>query len=387
MNKSYISHITCLLTAFSLLTILPCTAHAEVGVSDTEITLGTSNAQSGPSEALGKGVSAGLKVYFDKINAAGGVEGRKINIITADDTYEPANAIKNTDKLVKEDKVFALIGYVGTPTVKAVVPAVSRDKVPMFAPFTGAGFLRSPVLPTVFNLRASYNDEMESIAGQLVDKKGMKKIALFMQNDSYGQAGEAGLKAALEKRTLSVVETGTYERGTVDVTDALTKIKAAAPDAVVMVGSYKACAEFMKQAKAAALTPTFVNISFVGTTALIKAVGADGEGSFVTQVLPNPFTSDLQIAKDFRADMAAAGQDAAIDYTSFEGYVQAALFTEGLKKAGKALTRDGLVTALNGLDTDIGGLKLKFTADDHQASDTVYLTKITGGKVESVEGF
>lgn len=390
MNNSCFLRTARIITAFSLLTIsslLSFTAHAEVGVTDTTITLGTSNAQSGAAEALGKGVSTGLKVYFDKINAAGGIEGRTISITQTDDAYEPENAIKNTEKLLKEDKVFALIGYVGTPTVKAVVPSISREKIPFFAPFTGAGFLRAPVLPTVFNLRAGYNDEMETIVAQLVDKKGLKKIALFMQNDSYGQAGEAGLKAALEKRSLSITETGTYERNTVNVAEALGRLKTSAPDAIVMVGAYKACAEFMKEAKAASFAPTFVNISFVGSTALMKASADAGEGTYITQILPNPFTSELQIAKDFRADMTAAGQTDAIDYTSFEGYVQAALFTEGLKKAGKDLTRDGLIAALNGLDVDLGGLKLTFSPTDHQASDIVYLSKIEGGKVVGVENF
>ena len=387
MKRPFHFHSLAIFAATLLLGFTSVSAHAENGVTDTEILLGVSNSQSGPTEALGKGVTAGLKVYFDKLNAAGGVNGRTVKLNVLDDKYEPADAIANTTKLITEDKVLALIGYVGTPTAKAVVPIVAREKVPFFAPFTGAGFLRTPVLPYVFNVRASYNDEMEAIVTQLADKKGMKKIALFMQNDSYGQAGEAGLKAALEKRQMTVAETGTYERNTVDVAEALTKLKAANPDAVVMVGAYKACAAFMKAAAKDGFKPTFVNISFVGTSALIKEAGAEGEGSFVSQVMPNPFSSDLQIVKDYQADMKAAGQEAAIDYTSLEGYVQAALFAKALEKAGKDLTRDSLLTALNSLDEDIGGLKLKLAADDHQASDTVYLTKVANGKPETVEGF
>ncbi|MDD3019565.1 MAG: ABC transporter substrate-binding protein [Alphaproteobacteria bacterium] len=386
--KNYFRSLSyAILLMFSLSAILPMAALAETGITDSEILLGVSNAQSGPAEALGKGVSTGLSVYFDKVNKAGGIHGRTVKLITTDDKYEPSAAIKNTEQLLNEDKVFALIGYVGTPTAKAVTPLISREKAPFIAPFTGAEFLRSPVLPTVFNLRSSYNDEMEAIVAQLVDQKHLTHIALFMQNDSYGQAGESGLNAALEKRDMSISTVGTYERNTTEVTDALTILKSANPDAVVMVGTYKACAELMKQAKESGMNPIFVNISFVGTSALIKASGEFGEGSYVSQVLPSPSSSDLQIVKEYRDDMTAAGKADLIDYTSLEGYVQAAMFTKAMDAAGDDMTRTGLIKSLNSLDVDLGGLTLKFTPDDHQALDKVYLTKLVGGKPETVEGF
>ncbi len=376
-----------LLSTLLLTTTFVPNANAENGVTDTEITLGISNAQSGPAAALGTGVSTGISVYFDKVNASGGIHGHTLKIVQTDDMYEPAQAIANTQKLLDEDKVFALIGYVGTPTAKAVTPNISREKAPFIAPFTGAGFLRTPVLPTVFNLRSSYNDEMEAIVAQLVDSKSLKNVALFKQNDSYGQAGESGLTAALEKRNLSISAVGSYERNTTDVAEALATLKEAKPDAVVMVGAYKACAEFMKEAKAAGFSPIFVNISFVGTSALAKEAGEAGEGSFVSQVMPNPFTSDLAIVKQFQEDMTKAGKADMIDYTSLEGYVQAAMFTMALGNIEGDITRDKLIEAFNKLDIDLGGLKLKFTPEDHQALDQVYLTKIVGGKPETVEGF
>ncbi len=387
MKNYFRSMSYAILLMFSLSAIVPIAALAETGITDSEILLGVSNAQSGPAEALGKGVSTGLSVYFDKVNKAGGIHGRTVKLITTDDKYEPSAAIKNTEQLLNEDKVFALIGYVGTPTAKAVTPLISREKAPFIAPFTGAEFLRSPVLPTVFNLRSSYNDEMEAIVAQLVDQRHLKHIALFMQNDSYGQAGESGLSAALEKRDMSISTVGTYERNTTEVTDALTILKSANPDAVVMVGTYKACAELMKQAKESGMNPIFVNISFVGTSALIKASGEFGEGSYVSQVLPSPSSSDLQIVKEYRDDMTAAGKADLIDYTSLEGYVQAAMFTKAMDAAGDDMTRTGLIKSLNSLDVDLGGLTLKFTPDDHQALDKVYLTKLVGGKPETVEGF
>ena len=376
-----------ILLMLSMSAVLPTNAKADNGITDNEILLGISNAQSGPAEALGKGVSTGLSVYFDKVNKQGGIHGHAVKLVQTDDKYEPSEAIKNTEQLLNNDKVFALIGYVGTPTAKAVTPLISRENAPFIAPFTGAGFLRSPVLPTVFNLRSSYGDEMEAIVAQLVDQKHFAHIALFMQNDSYGQAGEAGLTAALEKRNMTIAATGTYERNTTDVADALTILKSANPDAVVMVGAYKACAELMKQAKAAGLKTIFVNISFVGTSALIKESGDAGEGSYVTQVMPNPYSSDLEIVKEFRDDMTAAGKADAIDYTSLEGYVQAALFTKAMEAAGDDLTREGLIKSLNKLDVQLGGLELKFTPEDHQALDKVYLTKIEGGKPVTVENF
>ncbi len=371
-------------SSFAMLA-MSSTSHAEDGVTDSNILLGISNAQTGPASALGTGVTEGIQVYFDKVNAAGGVNGRQIELKIYDDGYEPPRAIKNTMTLIKQDKVFALIGYVGTPTSKAVMPVAVRTGVPYFAPFTGAGFLRNPVNENVFNVRASYTDETVGIVDQLVENKGYSKIGLLMQNDSYGKAGQSGVLKGLEKHGLELAGLGTYERNTTDVSAAVETLKASGAEAVIMVGAYKAVSAFMKEAHAADYKPDFINISFVGTSALIKESGAAGEGSYISQVMPNPFTSDLAIVQQYRADMSAAGKQP--EFTSLEGYVQAAVFHEALKAAGTDLTRDSLRAALNQLDFDLGGLPVKFSADNHQALNRIYFTQVQGGKPVTIEKF
>lgn len=371
--------IGCLLLAMALGAEV---ANAE-GVTDTEIKLGMSNALSGASAALGTGMKSGATAFFTKFNAGGGVEGRKINLVSYDDTYEPAKAVENTKKLIETDKVFALFGYVGTPTSTAVLPLAGKNKVPYFAPFSGAEFLRNPVNPIVYNIRSSYFDETEAQVEFLTKKLSLKKIGIFMQDDAYGAAGESGLLRALKKRNLQIVGKGKYARNTVDVASGVKELKTAAPEAIVMVGSYKACAEFVKQAKAAGIKAVFLNLSFVGTSAFISEVGSDGEGVYITQVVPSPWDTSIPVVKEYQADMKAQGASS-YDYTSLEGYVAAKAFGEALKGAGKNLTVDSLLSSLNGMNIDLGGFSVRFSPTDHAGSKKVWLTIVKGGKAESV---
>ena len=210
-------------------------------MTPNSVLLGQSVALTGPAAALGIEMRIGAKVYFDYVNSKGGVHGRKIELRTLDDGYEPARTVPNTKKLIEEDKVFALFGYVGTPTSAAALPVFTQAKVPFFGAFTGAELLRDPFNPYIFNVRASYYDETEKIVEQLVST-GAKNIAVFYQNDAYGQAGLKGVERAMTKRNLKISATGTVERNTIDVAAAVKAIRAAQPDAVVMISAYKSCA-------------------------------------------------------------------------------------------------------------------------------------------------
>ena len=256
---------------------------AETGVTDSTITFGQAAALDGPAKALGTGMKAGLEAAFAEVNAAGGVNGRQLKLISRDDGYNPQKSIEETKALISEDKVFAIIGPVGTPTAKATVPVVGEAGLPYIGPFTGAGFLRDAAkLPYVYNFRATYGQEMEAQAAHLVDKLGFTKVACFYQNDGFGQAGLSGIKAALEKRGMELVATGTYERNTTAVRKGLLDIRKAKPEAVVMVGAYASCAAFVQSAKKAGMKDViFTNVSFVGTQALINALGEDGEGVII----------------------------------------------------------------------------------------------------------
>ncbi|HUI45902.1 MAG TPA: ABC transporter substrate-binding protein [Nitrospirota bacterium] len=352
----------------------------EQGVTNKEIVIGMSNALTGPAAALGTGVKAGAMTYFRKINNAGGVNGRKIKVISYDDGYEPERTVENTNKLINEDKVFALFGYVGTPTSAAVLPIVNKSLMLFWGPFTGAELLRTPVTKNIFNVRGSYDDEAEMQVKYLTEKLGKKKIGVFIQNDAYGLSVKFGVVKALKKRNLEIMGEGTYERNTENVDAGLAAIKPYNPDAVVMVGTYKAMAAFIKKAKAQGFNPVFLNVSFVGTAALVKELAGEGDGVIVTQVMPSPYDSPLPLVRQYRQDMKAAGHSE-LDYTDLEGYVDAVVFVEVLKNVAGPLTRESFIATAEKLNATVGGLTFTFTAGNHQAMSKIYLTKIAGSKV------
>jgi branched-chain amino acid transport system substrate-binding protein len=357
-------------------------AFAEDGVSKGEIVIGMSNALTGPASALGTGIKSGAEAYFKKVNGSGGVNGRKIKLISMDDGYEPANAAKNTDKLIDQDKVFALFGYVGTPTSAAVMPAVGKAKVPYVAPFTGAEALRNPVNPQVFNVRASYFDETEGLVEHFTKDLGVKKIGIFIQDDGYGAAGEAGVMRALGKRDMKIDGKGVYKRNTVDIDAGYKDVKGANPDAVICVGTYKACAAFVKKARADKWAAKMASVSFVGTTPFIKEMGSAGEGVYISQVMPSPTDSSVGVVKSYDKDFKGAK-----DYTSLEGYVDAMVLVEGLKGAGAEPTRDSFRKALESMNFDAGGFTVAFSGSSHSGSNAVYFTEVKGGKAVQVSSF
>src|SRR5579864_2566575 len=248
-------------------------ASAENGVTADKILFGQAAALDGPAAALGQGMKSGLEAAFTEINKAGGIKGRKLELKSVDDGYEPTRAIEGVKKLIDEDKVFAIVGAVGTPTSAATQPIATAAGVPFIGAFTGAEFLREPFKPLVLNVRASYFQETEAMVEHLTKDLGASKIAIMYQDDAFGQAGLAGVKRALDKRQMQLAGEGTFERNTVAVKGALLAIKKAEPEAVIMISPYKPAAEFIKLAKQIKLNSTFVNISFVGSNALAKELG------------------------------------------------------------------------------------------------------------------
>ncbi len=373
-----------LLSAMLVLGINPA-LRAEVGVTDGELVIGQCAALSGAAAGLGTGMNKGLAAWAAQVNAAGGIAGRKIRLVTADDAYDPDKCVEGTSKLIEEDHVFCLAGYVGTPTTKVAVPIVSEAKVPLVGAFTGAGLLRKDEKTGkphryVINFRASYGNETEALVEHLTKALGVAKIACFYQNDSFGQAGLAGTEAALKKRNLTLAAKGTFERNTVAVKKGLTDIIAGTPDAVVMVGPYKPVAAFLKEAKTAGLQARFATVSFVGTESLIAEAGADGDGVIISQVVPSPADATVPLVKDYLAAMAASFPGDKPGYVSLEGYATARMLGLGLGKTGAAPTREGLIDAFEKIGgEDLGGMTLGFSAEDHQGSDAVYLTSIGGG--------
>lgn len=347
------------------------------GVSDTQVLIGQVAAVSGPAAELGKRMQAGLQAYFAEVNRQGGVNGRQLKLITRDDGYEPEKTAVAAKGLIQDDKVFALAGSVGTPTGLALLPIVTEAKVPLVGMFTGAQALREPLNRQVFHVRASYYDETERIVQHLTTL-GLKKIAVFHQNDAYGKAGLDGVTRALAQRQLKPVALGTVERNSSDIDKALGEILAAAPEAVVQIGAYKACAAFIKGARAKGYGGQFFNVSFVGSKALADELGSSGTGVVISQVVPFPFQALSPVVREYQQHMTAGG-DKDFDFTSLEGYLTARVLVEGLRRSGKALTREGLVTALESLrEHDFGGFTVSYSSTRHQGSKLTDLTIIAG---------
>jgi ABC-type branched-subunit amino acid transport system substrate-binding protein len=344
--------------------------------TDRRIVLGQSAAFSGAAAQLGIQMNRGARLYFDAANAAGGIHGAAIELRTLDDQYEPDKCKANTETLIKED-VFALFGYVGTPTSLAALPLVNQSKIPFFGPFTGAEALRDPFSRYVFHVRASYFDETAAIVKQLTTL-GLKKVAVFRQNDSYGQAGLDGVVRALKTHQLEPVAVGLVERNTVAVSSAVQAIMASKPDAIVQISAYKSCAAFVREARKAGFGGTFYNVSFVGTQALSEELGRDARGVAVSQVMPFPFQPKSPIAREFLAAVQRGGAEYKANYSSMEGYVAAKVFAEGLRRAGKGVTRDMLITALESMQSvDMGGFLVNYSSRRHVASQYVDLTMLT----------
>jgi ABC-type branched-subunit amino acid transport system substrate-binding protein len=321
---------------------------------------------------------SGLLAAFSKINDNGGIHGRTILLISRDDGYEPDRAVRNTRQLIEDEHVFMLIGEVGTPTSEAVVPLIEKYKIPFFAPFTGAQFLRVPFRRYVINIRGSYFQEMEKLASYLINVRKVRRIACFYQNDSYGFAGLQGIKIALKKRGMHLVSTGTYERNTVAVLGGLRDINRAKPEAVVLVGTYPACAEFIKLSRAKIKQKQiFCNISFVGAESLQKALGGYGRDVIVSQVVPFPKDAKIPIVREYIKAMRKYQHDNPTSFVSLEGYIAGTLFGRIAREVPGDLTREKFISTMEKIGVfDLGGLTLHYGPHDHQGSDKIYLTEI-----------
>jgi branched-chain amino acid transport system substrate-binding protein len=349
------------------------TAFAQ-GVTHERILLGQAAVFSGPAAQLGIQMRNGIKAYFDHVNEKGGVHGRRLELATEDDFYEASRAPAASKKLIEEHKVFALLGYVGTPTGVVHLPVVTQAKVPLVGMFTGAEALRVPFNRYVFHVRASYYDETEAIVEQVVSTGG-KNIAVFYQDDAYGQAGLKGVEIAMAKRNMKIAALGTVERNTVKVEDAVRSIHAAKPDAVVMVSAYTSCAEFIRQMKKAGSATTFYNVSFVGSKALSDALGSEGTGVAISQVVPFPWGKAVPVVKEYQQLSQKAGFTD-YNFSAMEGFLVAKVLVEGLRRTGRDLSREKFVDAMEKLDVDLGGFYVSYSPKSHTGSKFVDLTII-----------
>ena len=359
----------------ALAALAPAAVTAQ-GVTPTTIVIGQSAATTGPASELGTEMRAGALAYFNYVNARGGVNGRRIELRTLDDGYEPDRSLANTRRFIETDQAFALFGYVGTPTTIAAMPVFTRAQVPLIGPFTGAEAFRRPFNRYIFNVRASYYAETDKLVDLLATLR-LQRIAVFYQNDSYGKAGLEGVERAAKARNMPIAATVTVERNTTDVKAAVAALAKIDPQAVVMISAYKSCAAFIKAMKAAGVHAQFMNVSFVGSRALATELGNEGRGVAISQVVPFPWNIGTPVVKEYQKLLAADSGKENYSFTSLEGFIAAKVLVEGLRRAGRDLTREKLVTALETLnDYDVGGFTVTYTAADHGGSRYVELTAI-----------
>ncbi len=352
-------------------------------VAPDKILIGSSAALTGHAGFLGSEYIKGAQAYLNEINSRGGINGRRIVLISYDDQYDPPTAVINTQKLIKEDKVFALFNYVGTPTGVKVIPLVDESSVPLLGLFTGADAFRHPVDRYIFNLRASYFEEVGAFIKGAVEELGFTRIAVLYQYDAYGFDGLKGAEIALANYGLKPVATASYERGTLDVEPALATIKDSGAEAVVMIGTYSPMAKFIKLARAEGFDPVFQNVSFVGSEALASELGKDGEGVIVTEVVPPPYEKNLLIGVDeYTTLLKKYYPESHTSFGALEGFMNAKILVEGLKRAGADLSREKFIAALESIDNyDLGiASPVSFSRINHQGMNRVYLTYIKDGK-------
>jgi ABC-type branched-subunit amino acid transport system substrate-binding protein len=358
-----------ILFGFSIVSAL-----ADDGVSKDKILFGQVTALDGPAKALGQGMREGILAAFEEANRAGGIGGRKLELKSVDDGYEPEKTIEATKKIITEDKIFALVGPVGTPTSRAGQPIATEAKVPFIGPFTGAEFLRNPYNRYVVNIRSSYFQETEAWIEHLTKDLGITKIAILYQDDAFGLAGLEGVKKAITKRNMSLVAEGTFKRNTTAVKSALLDIMKGQPQAVVTVGPYKPIAEFIKLARQLKLDTVFVAISFVGSDSLAEELGNQGAGVIVSQVVPFPRDKSLPVVAAYQAAIAAVNPNSKPGFVSLEGYLVGRLVVEALKLISGEPTREALLDAIAKAPFDLGGVKLIFGPSKNQGTDQVYFT-------------
>jgi ABC-type branched-subunit amino acid transport system substrate-binding protein len=356
-------------------------AEKQPGVSEKEIKLGSCSALDGPARFLGIQTVLGATAYLHYVNDQGGVHGRKVQLMAFDDGYDPTKAEACFSRLKKEN-VFAAGFFVGTPTAAKYVPLSQEQKLPVVGLFTGAQLLYEPLKHYIVNVRASYYDETREQVDNLW-KINLHKVAVIYQDDAFGKAVLDGVKLALDKHHATPAALGTFPRNTVAVQAGLSAVRAANPDAVVVVGPYAPVAEVLKEAHSTGWHPLFLTVSFVGTEALIKEAGHDADGMVITQVVPPYDRLDLPSVKLYRESIEKYFPGSQPSFVSLEGFADAMVVVEGLKRAGTDVTREKFIEGIESIHSmDIGlgpALKLSYGPEDHKGFDKVYATVVEGG--------
>lgn len=348
-------------------------AHGEPGVTDQDITLAMAVPLSGPNADIGNELKQGSELYFKHINDSGGIFGRKIRLLAVDDDADPKHTVMHTKKFAADGNVFALVSYFGTEAIEAVLPTMSAAGMPLIGAVSGADSIRDSASPLLFKSRASYLDEADAIITQL-DAQYLKNIAVFYQADNFGKAGLNGATIAMTRLAIRPVAVVTSNLDALNIAKAATEVATANPQAVVTIAAPQVVTEFVQQMHKAGAYPQFITLSAVSADSLMRQLGKEGRGIGSSQVIPYPWSVSLPLTKQYHALAKQYGKPG-LSYYGLEGFINAKLVVEALKKSGKNPTREKLMTSLEG-EHDLGGYQLRFGPGNRNGSKFVEMSVI-----------
>jgi len=347
-------------------------AQDSAGVSDSEILIGQSCQLSGPLAALTSEVRQGASLYFDHVNASGGVRGRKIRVLAIDDAYDPKKAAENTKKLIDEDKVLALFQYAGTPPALAALPIAEERGVPFIAPFTGSDGLRQAGSRYVFNIKAGYAAELDATVRQLASV-GIARIAAVYLNNPFGTGGLASVEKSAKNHKVELVAQAPLEVDGSKMADAVAAVAKATPQAIIVISAGKPSVDFVDAYLAAGHRTTFYMLSVISNAQLVKALGERARGIVVSQVVPSPWNQSMPISREFQT-LAKAKDITEYTFSQMEGFISARFLVEALQRAGAKPTRAGLVQAMESMKSvNLGGYPVELSATQHSSGKFVDL--------------
>jgi branched-chain amino acid transport system substrate-binding protein len=346
------------------------------------IKIGMVNDQSGPNKGAGKSMRVGVDAYFKAVNEKGGVNGKKIELISVNDQYVPDKTVDGLLKLIEEQKIFAVVGTIGTSNGVSVMPVVKEYKLPFVAPRSGASNFRTPVTHEIINIRASHQEEVDKLVDLLVREGGAKRVAIFYQNDTFGLDVLTCTENALKRHGQTLVAKGSFERTTQAVTSALATIMEGKPDAIILGSIYAPGAEFAKAARKEGLKSYLATGSFAGGSNLVKAAGPAAEGLIMSQVVPHLEDLSLPITKECKDAVDKNPEDVGFNAVSLEGCITGKSMVMALEKAGNPPTQEGFIKAYEAMkDAEMGGIKLNFSPQNHQGQSNVFLEIVKDGKL------
>lgn len=373
-SRGFFSRRWAMLTGLTLCGLLSLGAHAEPGVTADAIMLGQSTTLSGPLGDLGQEISKGMKVYFDSVNAKGGIHGRRVKLVTRDDAYTVPKTVENVEGFIKEDNILAFFGTFGTPNNEALIPLAQKAGIPVFFPYTGSSTIRRSEWRGVYNLRASYPDEAERLISNL-RAVNVKKIAVVYQNNSFGKEVLNATIEAMKKHDIKPVTTASVENNASNADSSVTQLLAMEPEAIVIGLAGKPSIEVIRMVNQRRKGTHLYALSVLATPGNLKALGRDGTGVAISQVMPFPRNVSLAIVREYAKDMEAAGHKE-LSHISLEGYINAKVMTEVLRKVGKQPTRAGLMSAMDRFQLNLGGMEVAFDGGATSGSKFVELTMI-----------